>query len=428
MVYPKLLVNSRFVFAVFTHLFLLIVVYSVFLFLGFIDQFPQAENFNRWDAGWYKSIMENGYSFVKNQQSNVAFFPLFPYLWKISNLGLRGISLLNAIIFFLSIILLIREFKIGIKEILLFLSFPSLVFMYVPYTEATFFLFGTLALIGLQRNSTPLIWIGLFLCCLTRSATLLFFPAIIFMEIMDWKAGKSAFVKFKNIIIYLSAAIISMLTVAYIQWYQTKEWFPFLGVHKYWGHTLRFPEFPLTTWGGYRLLWLDGIALWVGLGAGVFCAFLLYRTLVKKPIQLSFSRPVLFSAGYLIGASVFVLLFQGGSIILHRYIFATPFFLMLLFNFLQLDLFTNKKMILVVLFVTIITVLFWLLLGANKELDSMNYFQTIWYFSLMTIYLLSFAFIKHPVIGRHIISVIYFLNLIFQIYLFNIFLRNEWAG
>jgi hypothetical protein len=36
------------------------------------------EGWLRWDAGWYRSIVDNGYFYVKGQQSSVAFFPGYP--------------------------------------------------------------------------------------------------------------------------------------------------------------------------------------------------------------------------------------------------------------------------------------------------------------------------------------------------------------
>jgi hypothetical protein len=32
----------------------------------------------RWDAGWYRSIVDNGYYFAKDRQSSVAYFPVYP--------------------------------------------------------------------------------------------------------------------------------------------------------------------------------------------------------------------------------------------------------------------------------------------------------------------------------------------------------------
>jgi hypothetical protein len=36
--------------------------------------------FDVWDATHYLSIIERGYFYVPNQRSNVAFFPLYPFL------------------------------------------------------------------------------------------------------------------------------------------------------------------------------------------------------------------------------------------------------------------------------------------------------------------------------------------------------------
>jgi hypothetical protein len=36
------------------------------------------EGWLRWDAGWYRGIVDNGYFFLEGQQSSVAFFPSYP--------------------------------------------------------------------------------------------------------------------------------------------------------------------------------------------------------------------------------------------------------------------------------------------------------------------------------------------------------------
>src|SRR5947209_10799589 len=34
----------------------------------------------QWDSGWYRSIVTNGYSYVRGRQSSIAFFPAYPLL------------------------------------------------------------------------------------------------------------------------------------------------------------------------------------------------------------------------------------------------------------------------------------------------------------------------------------------------------------
>jgi hypothetical protein len=407
------------------HYSYLTVIFSVFIFFGFSNQFPLAENLNRWDANWYRDIADYGYRIREGQQSNVAFFPLFPYLWKFSRLGSIYISLLNAGLFLLAFAFLAREFQLKMKQVLLLLSLPSLIFMYVPYTEACFFFFSTILLIGLHRRSSLLVITGLFLCCITRSATLLFFPAILFMEWMDTTPGQSASRKLKNIALYLATAISGLLTVAYIQWVQTGRWFTFFGVHEYWRQTLRLPKLPFTTWGGHNLLWLDATAVWVGLAAGVFCTYLLYRWLTGKQVQLPFNnRPLVFSAGYLVGAMLFAVLYQGGYIILNRYIFATPYFFLFFFSFIRYRPLRTGELALTGL----ITVLLWFLFGAQTKLDGMTHLQTAWYFWIITCYILACLLVNHPRVGRYALAGVYSLNIILQLAMANVFLSGFWVG
>src|SRR4051812_3898656 len=37
------------------------------------------DSWARWDSGWYMTIVEHGYQPRRGSQSNLAFFPLYPY-------------------------------------------------------------------------------------------------------------------------------------------------------------------------------------------------------------------------------------------------------------------------------------------------------------------------------------------------------------
>jgi len=102
-----------------------------------------------WDGYHYTNIKNDGYSYNPARQSNVAFFPGFPYLWKYSGLNAFGISLINLLLFLTGLFFLVREFAIRQRDALLFLSLPSLFFMFVPYSEALFFAASSILLIGL---------------------------------------------------------------------------------------------------------------------------------------------------------------------------------------------------------------------------------------------------------------------------------------
>jgi hypothetical protein len=72
----------------------------IFILLGVVmlsisSQYRFEESLCWFDCVWYQSIINHGYSFHYNQQSNVAFFPLFPFVWKMLGLSFFSMSLFN---------------------------------------------------------------------------------------------------------------------------------------------------------------------------------------------------------------------------------------------------------------------------------------------------------------------------------------------
>ncbi|MDX5442643.1 MAG: hypothetical protein LPJ89_02540 [Hymenobacteraceae bacterium] len=408
------------------HLFLLLAAFSVLLFLGYNSQMPAPDNLSRWDVGWYLSIVENGYVYQEGQ-SNVAFFPFFPFLWKALSLGMRGISVLNAFLFLGSFIWLAQVFKLSRLQILFFLSVPSIMFMYVPYSEASFFLFSTILLVGLYKNNNYLILAGLFLCCVTRSSAVFFVPAVIFTQFISFQGTNKAGVSriLYQTLLYLGAVAAAILFVGLVQWQQTGQWFPFFGVQQYWKHEFKLPVYPLTTWGGTRLLWLDGPALWFGISAGLFCVYVLVRFFRESMPSIAINRAAVFSAGYVVAVALFIIFFQQHSIYsLNRYVFATPYFIVFLLTLVRQFSFSLKALCGVFL----ASLPLWLLFEAHERLDGMSHLQTVWYFILITLDVTATLTLNQKHLNRHVIPVLYGINILLQLYLFDIFLKGEWVG
>ena len=95
----------------------------------FLPHLFSEQNLLNWDAIHYFSISKKGYdsSFI------VAFFPLFPMIWKFLHLGIYGIVFFNAILFLISFSALVKTMHLKREEVLLFLSVPSFLFFYLQH-------------------------------------------------------------------------------------------------------------------------------------------------------------------------------------------------------------------------------------------------------------------------------------------------------
>ncbi len=117
----------------------------------------------RWDSGWYAGIVLNGYMIegdVTTSQSNIAFFPLYPYIVKVffqilperfhtlEGMLFIGVILSNLffvgalILFYKLVISLCKHQHIARRSVLYLLLFPSSFFFSCFYTEATYLFFS----------------------------------------------------------------------------------------------------------------------------------------------------------------------------------------------------------------------------------------------------------------------------------------------
>jgi len=117
-------------------------------------EFPVHFEFDQWlfhwDAGWYFSIAQKGYSYVPQAQSNVAFFPLYPLLAHllglvVPNLLVAGYLVSNGFLFGSCLLLwklTVRFYgapERADRAVLFFLLCPMTVFYSSFYTESQFF-------------------------------------------------------------------------------------------------------------------------------------------------------------------------------------------------------------------------------------------------------------------------------------------------
>ncbi|MFH1005731.1 MAG: hypothetical protein V1781_09630 [Bacteroidota bacterium] len=403
---------KNFLFSLLFYLLLFLLFYFLLVFFGKKEIFSE-NSFLHWDAEHYNFIKEKGY-----QNFRTAFFPLFPFLWKFISLSPIGISVLNGIIFLLSFSFLYLILNPNIdKYFFLLLSFPSLIFMFLPYTEAVFFFSAIVLLTGFYKNHFWMIIVGFFLCSLARPVTFIFLPAI---WITEFFMNKNKIVlSIRNGSIYSLAVIAGLFTTFFLQHYYTGEWFSFFDSQKRWDNRLQLPQLTLTSWAGGKIVMLDGTALLIGTIAVIFIFRLLVIFIRKE--ELKIPKLLLFSILYLAGISLFVLLFRGGSLFsLNRFVYATPFFMICLYYFLKNIRFNLRQGLLVFFFLSV----FWLLFGSYEHI------QTFLKFEGLTLYIILFLLLssEKKTISRSAFLFILLGNIFLTLYFYFRFFNGEWVG
>ena len=152
-----------------------------------------------WDAGWYLSIAERGYSFDSHGPSNVAFFPLLPLLIKgvafltgnvvVAGLLVANLAALGAILALWRWVRAEAGPVAAEQAVLWLLVYPFSFFFHSIYAEGLFFLLATLALDASARGQRLAagLWGGL--AATTRPMGVLLTPALAWGLWRDWRAG-----------------------------------------------------------------------------------------------------------------------------------------------------------------------------------------------------------------------------------------------
>jgi hypothetical protein len=109
--------------------------------------------FSRWDAGWYLSLARDGYHFVPGQQSNAAFFPLYPLLirfvhtfspgdsdgsWLNAGILVSNVMLLVGLTYLFLLVRMDFDAPTARRSVLYALVFPTTLFFSAVYTESSF--------------------------------------------------------------------------------------------------------------------------------------------------------------------------------------------------------------------------------------------------------------------------------------------------
>lgn len=142
----------------------------------------------QWDANWYMSIINGGYEWVDGMQSNVAFFPLYPFLVRISGWALGGRYLLAGLLLsmallFLALLYLYRLVaedhgeQAAARTVWFIAIFPTAFFFNSFYTESLFLLTSVASFYHARKSNWALAGLWGLLASLTRvTGVLLLIP------------------------------------------------------------------------------------------------------------------------------------------------------------------------------------------------------------------------------------------------------------
>jgi len=391
---------------------------------------PDQDNLIHFDAYWYYTIKEYGYKYEPNTGNSLAFFPLFPLVWRFSTLSEVSICIFNYALFIFSFVFLLKDEKLHSNILLLLLSFPSFIFFSLPYSESFFFLFSAFIILGYKKNSNVLLCIGFFGASLVRSVCVIFVPAIILCELLNLDSGKSKKQRIAQVLLRLIYSISGLLVAMIYVYYKTGTWFYFIEIQKYWNRHWLMPRFPLTTYSAKRVLGLDGIVFMLGLFAIYFGfkAALLWKKKQTKSSGSSNSianSTVLFSALYMAGMTIldtFFTFYKNGSTCiwsLNRHVICTPFsiiFIIYLIRDFRPNLYESITIVFLIFLGVFITGIY---RYANVPVLGFYacYFSTFCLLKIKSFFHLNKFFILYYAIALYL-----------QVQFFNDFLCGRWVG
>lgn len=120
------------------------------------------EQLLQWDADIYRLMSQHLYDPEYVWPGYVAFFPLFPMVWRLTDLSPIGICLLNFVLFVAGLLVLIAATNKAAdnyqQRFAVLLCMPFLVIFLIPYSEALFFLCISVGLyppLGLESLCFP---------------------------------------------------------------------------------------------------------------------------------------------------------------------------------------------------------------------------------------------------------------------------------
>ncbi len=396
-------------------------------------------NIYKWDAKLYKSIRDSSYQESdKHYKERLAFYPLYPLIWKLSFIDSPLIFLFNYILFAAGLLLLFKVLAPDGKLIVLLVGLivPSAVIYYLPYAESLFLLTLSLAVWGLFQKKYWLFFIGAFGFAMTRPAVLIFIFALIAADVCYWYAHRNIRYLLKEAALKTAPFISGFLTVVFIQYTYSGSLSAYFDAQVIWPTETGF---------------MNKIVDWSieGFGMSVFSLFFFAIPCLIYSIQWGLKQlrstdqtipPSLFSGNetwikeYIFKASV---LFTAGNLIytfltsgnsmngFYRYTLAVPCFYIILFLAPEkLKLISLKRTL--IIFGTCLLTMCAFLVAVEYGGNRFTFQYTGLYLSILLLLFL----ITEPRIPKRqkwvLFAILFGFCILWQTYLFNMYLSDGW--
>lgn len=389
--------------------------------VGVVSATPNATTLSRFDANVYYDVAQHGYVFNDPQANNTGVYILYPWLCRMLGLGIVGMAVTNILLFSIGFTVLVQLYEVDTAAQFLWLTTPSLFFMFVPYTEALFFLLMTLTFYGIKNKRWWLVWITLFLGSLTRATAIFLIPSLLVTELLAndrrlWLKSIGTY-----ILHYVLPVLAGLFFFVLYQYHVTGDWFRYFHQQREWeGHKFSWPKFPLASIsGGDNITWLSALAILVSLVSLVLIVKKAIVWLFKNEIQED--KIVTLSLCYL-PIILFLTLFLNpkwgtGTTNLtgmHRYSLCTPFFFVFLYYVIsRAEAYKLKHFIGIFLLCNIA----WLSCGAYKHI------MYLMFFNVDTAIVFAYMLIANKKLQWPLLAVTAF-NIVVQVGLFQQFIQN----
>lgn len=391
---------------------------------------PNNENTVQWDAKHYQLIKNYGYNIEKAGSDFIfAFFPLFPFVWKLTNLPPIGILFFNFILFSIALLLLDRWLSnknTKTTNFLLSFALPSIIIFLIPYTEALFFSLITLGIYGILKKKYLWFFVGFFMASLTRPAYTILGLAIVCTEVYFLAQHRNLKAFFKRLILNTLPLILGTIVVSVIHLsYGSSSFFTFAEVQKYWETVFRIPSLNISDWSheGFSINLPFLLMIFFPLLICLFVSFakkIKHKSAIENIDAKDFLQTL--SIIYILGMILFILFFRGNSLhCLFRFTMCTPFFYILFYLFREQ---INKKYLYIVFSILSLLVLWGLAVIPYTMHYSFSDFGGLLFLAVFWLWLLQ----KNSTKVWYKVATITLIgfNILWTSYLFSMYLSNAW--